>query len=260
MKSISYQMMPPRELIKTKRQIEKIKDSCKINIEILDFISEHVKAGISTGEIDRLIYQKTKQLGGIPAPLNYNGFPNSVCTSINEEVCHGIPSDQRVVKDGDIINVDVSTEYKSYFSDSSRMFCVGNVSSAKKKLVHTAKECMEQGILQVKPGGFLGDVGQAVSDHAKKNGYSVVREIGGHGIGLEFHEEPFVSYVTKAKTGIRLVPGLIFTVEPMINMGTSNVIVDPFNGWTVYTKDRKPSAQWEKMVMVTEHGCEVLSY
>lgn len=199
-------------------------------------------------------------MGGIPAPLNYEGFPKSVCTSINEQVCHGIPSKNVQLIDGDIINVDVSTILDGYFSDSSRMFCIGNVSPEKKKLVEVAHECVKLGLEQVKPWGFLGDIGQAVNDHAKANGYTVVREVGGHGIGLEFHEDPFVSYVTKKNTGMLLVPGMVFTIEPMINMGEADIYVDDQNGWTIYTDDEMPSAQWEIMVLVTNEGYEVLAY
>ena len=227
---------------------------------VLDYVAEHIREGMTTEEIDRLVHDKTAELGGIPAPLGYEGFPKSVCTSINEQVCHGIPSEDIVLKDGDIINVDVSTIYHGYFSDSSRMFCIGNVSDEKKKLVDVTKECVELGLAQVKPWGFMGDMGQAVHDHAVKNGYSVVREIGGHGVGLEFHEEPFVSYVTKKGTEMLLVPGMVFTIEPMVNMGTDEVYTDGGDNWSVYTADGRPSAQWEIQVLVTETGYEVLAY
>ncbi|MGN0536729.1 MAG: methionyl aminopeptidase [Acutalibacteraceae bacterium] len=252
--------VPSHELIKTPEQIEKIKESCKINIAVLDYIAENIKAGMTTEEIDKMVYEKTTELGGIPAPLNYNGFPKSVCTSINEVVCHGIPCKEDVLKDGDIINVDVSTIYNGYFSDSSRMFCIGEISEEKKKLVQVTKECVELGLEQVKPWGFLGDVGQAVHDHAKENGYTVVRQIGGHGVGLEFHEDPWVSFVSKKGEEMLLVPGMIFTIEPMVNMGTDKIFTDEKNGWTIYTADRKPSAQWEIMVLVTETGHEVLCW
>jgi methionyl aminopeptidase len=252
--------VPHRKLLKTKEQIEGIRESSKRNIALLDFIVDYVVDGITTEELDRLIFEKTKELGGVPAPLNYDGYPKSVCISINDVVCHGIPSESVFLRNGDIVNVDVSTFYNGFFSDSSRMFCVGAVSPEKQKLVDAAKECMEVGIEQVKPWGFLGDVGQAVHDHARKNGYSVVREIGGHGIGLEFHEDPWVGYVTKQGTGMLLVPGLVFTVEPMINMGKSKVVTDKYDNWTVRTADGKPSAQWEKTVLVTETGSEVLTY
>lgn len=253
-------IVPPRFILKNGEQIEGIRESGKINTAVLDYVAEHIREGMTTEEIDRLVHEKTEELGGIPAPLGYEGFPKSVCTSINEQVCHGIPSEDIVLKDGDIINVDVSTIYNGYFSDSSRMFCIGNVSDEKKKLVDVTKECVELGLAQVKPWGFMGDMGQAVHDHAVKNGYSVVWEIGGHGVGLEFHEEPFVSYVTKKGTEMLLVPGMVFTIEPMVNMGTDEVYTDGGDNWSVYTADGLPSAQWEIQVLVTETGYEVLAY
>ena len=253
-------IVPTRDLIKTPEQIEKIKESAKINIAVLDYIEEHIHEGMNTAEIDKIVYDMTTQMGGIPAPLNYEGFPYSVCTSVNDQVCHGFPSEDVILKSGDIINVDCSTILDGYFSDSSRMFCIGEVSEEKKKLVQVTKECVELGLQQVKPWGFLGDMGQAVHDHAFANGYTVVREIGGHGVGLEFHEEPWVSYNSKAGTEMLLVPGMIFTIEPMVNMGKVEIYTDEKNGWEVYTKDHKPSAQWEIMVLVTEDGYEVLSW
>ena len=252
--------VPHRQLLKTKRQIEGIRESSKLNIAILDFIEEYVSEGVTTEELDRLIYMKTKEFGGVPATLHYNGYSKSACISINDVVCHGVPSDYVALQSGDIVNVDISTVYNGYYSDSSRMFCIGNISCEKQKLVDIAKECMELGIAQVKPWGFLGDVGQAINDHAQENGYSVVREIGGHGIGLKFHEDPWVCYVSKRGTGMLLVPGLVFTVEPMINMGKAKVYTSEKDNWTVYTADGKPSAQWEKTVLVTETGCEILAY
>ena len=192
--------------------------------------------------------------------MNYEGFPKSVCTSLNDEVCHGIPSEDIILKDGDIVNVDVSTNLNGYYSDSSRMFCIGDVSDDKKRLVDVAKQALEVGLKEVKPWGFLGDMGQAINDFVKANGYSVVREVGGHGIGLEFHEEPWVSYVTEKGTEMLMVPGLCFTIEPMINMGKSDIFTDEENGWTIYTKDGLPSAQWEIQVLVTEDGYEIISY
>ncbi len=252
--------VPDHDIIKTPEQIEKIKESCKINIAVLDYVAENIKAGMTTQQIDDLVAEKTAEMGGIPAPLNYEGYPKSVCTSINEIVCHGIPSDDVILKDGDIVNVDVSTIYNGYFSDSSRMFCIGEVSEEKRRLVEVTKECVEKGLEMVKPWTFLGDMGQAVHEHALKNGYTVVREIGGHGVGLEFHEDPWVSYVSKAGEEMLLVPGMIFTIEPMVNMGTDKVYCDKEDGWTIYTADKKPSAQWEIMVLVTEDGHEVLAY
>ena len=252
--------VPDKSIIKTPQQIEAIKESCKINIAVLDYVAENIHAGMTTQEIDDLVASKTAELGGIPAPLNYEGYPKSVCTSINEVVCHGIPSDKVILKDGDVVNVDCSTIYNGYFSDSSRMFCIGDVSPEKKKLVDVVKECVEIGLEKVQPWTFLGDMGQAVHEHAVKNGYTVVREIGGHGVGLEFHEDPWVSYVSKAGEEMLLVPGMIFTIEPMVNMGGDKIVVDKEDGWTVTTADKQPSAQWEIMVLVTENGHEVLCY
>ena len=252
--------VPDHSMIKNAEQIQGIRESDKVNVAVLDYVAEHIEAGMTTEEIDRLVAEKTKELGGIAAPLNFEGFPKSVCTSVNDQVCHGIPSVKDVLKEGDIINVDVSTIYKGYYSDSSRMFCIGQVSEEKKKLVQVVKECVELGLEQVKPWGFMGDMGEAVHNHARENGYKVVREIGGHGVGLEFHEEPFVSYVSRKGTEMLLAPGMIFTIEPMVNMGTDEIFVDEENEWTVYTADGKPSAQWEIMVLVTEEGHEVLAW
>lgn len=252
--------VPDHSIIKTKEQIEKIKESAKINIAVLDYVAEHIREGVSTEEINTWVNNITYEMGGVPAPLNYESFPKSVCTSINNEVCHGIPSKDVILKDGDIINVDVSTNLNGYYSDSSRMFCIGNVSEENKALVKAAKDCVYEGLKQVKPWGFLGDMGQAVNDFIKSKGYSVVREVGGHGIGLEFHEEPWVSYVSTKGTEMLMVPGMIFTIEPMINMGKADIYVDDENGWTIYTKDEKPSAQWEIQVLVTYDGYEIISY
>lgn len=253
-------IVPTHDMLKTKEQIEGIRESSKINIAVLDEVAGMIGPGVSTEEIDKLVYDMTTQMGGIPAPLNYEGFPKSVCTSINEVVCHGIPSRDRILQEGDIVNVDVSTIYKGYFSDSSRMFCIGEVSEERKKLVQVTKECVELGLTQVKPWNFLGDMAQVINDHAKANGYSIVVDIGGHGVGLEFHEEPFVSYVTKAGTEMLMVPGMVFTIEPMVNAGTCEIYIDDKDGWTVYTEDGKDSAQWEVTVAVTEDGYEILTY
>ena len=253
-------IVPTHDLIKTPKDIEGIRESAKINVAVLDYVAEHIKAGMSTEEIDRMVYEKTTAMGGIPAPLNYQGFPKSVCTSINEEVCHGIPSEDIILKDGDIINVDVSTILDGYFSDSSRMFCIGQVSPEKEKLVRVTKECVELGLEQVKPWTPIGNMGSAVHKHAVENGYTVVREIGGHGVGLEFHEDPWVSYTSKEDSGVLMVPGMIFTIEPMVNMGTDEIYTDEIDDWTVRTEDGLPSAQWEIMVLVTETGHEVLCW
>lgn len=253
-------IVPSHEILKNAEQIEKIKESAKINIAVLDYVAEHIKAGISTAEIDKWVYDITTKMGGVPAPLNFEGFPKSVCTSINNEVCHGIPSEDVIIKDGDIINVDVSTNLNRYFSDSSRMFCIGNVSEENRKLVEETKNAVYEGLKQVKPWGFLGDMGQAVNDYVKSKGYSVVREVGGHGIGLEFHEDPWVSYISKKGTEMLMVPGMIFTIEPMVNAGKPDIFVDEDNGWTIYTEDNSMSAQWEIQVLVTEDGYEIIAY
>lgn len=253
-------IVPSHEILKNAEQIEKIKESAKINIAVLDYVAEHIKAGISTAEIDKWVYDITTKMGGVPAPLNFEGFPKSVCTSINNEVCHGIPSEDVIIKDGDIINVDVSTNLNGYFSDSSRMFCIGNVSEENRKLVEETKNAVYEGLRQVKPWGFLGDMGQAVNDYVKSKGYSVVREVGGHGIGLEFHEDPWVSYISKKGTEMLMVPGMIFTIEPMVNAGKPDIFVDEDNGWTIYTEDNSMSAQWEIQVLVTEDGYEIIAY
>ncbi len=253
-------IVPSHEILKNAEQIEKIKESAKINIAVLDYVAEHIKAGISTAEIDKWVYDITTKMGGVPAPLNFEGFPKSVCTSINNEVCHGIPSEDVIIKDGDIINVDVSTNLNGYFSDSSRMFCIGNVSEENRKLVEETKNAVYEGLKQVKPWGFLGDMGQAVNDYVKSKGYSVVHEVGGHGIGLEFHEDPWVSYISKKGTEMLMVPGMIFTIEPMVNAGKPDIFVDEDNGWTIYTEDNSMSAQWEIQVLVTEDGYEIIAY
>ena len=253
-------IVPSHEILKNAEQIEKIKESAKINIAVLDYVAEHIKAGISTAEIDKWVYDITTKMGGVPAPLNFEGFPKSVCTSINNEVCHGIPSEDVIIKDGDIINVDVSTNLNGYFSDSSRMFCIGNVSEENRRLVEKTKNAVYEGLKHVKPWGFLGDMGQAVNDYVKSKGYSVVREVGGHGIGLEFHEDPWVSYISKKGTEMLMVPGMIFTIEPMVNAGKPDIFVDEDNGWTIYTEDNSMSAQWEIQVLVTEDGYEIIAY
>lgn len=253
-------IVPSHEILKNAEQIEKIKESAKINIAVLDYVADHIKAGISTAEIDKWVYDITTKMGGVPAPLNFEGFPKSVCTSINNEVCHGIPSEDVIIKDGDIINVDVSTNLNGYFSDSSRMFCIGNVSEENRKLVEETKNAVYEGLKQVKSWGFLGDMGQAVNDYVKSKGYSVVREVGGHGIGLEFHEDPWVSYISKKGTEMLMVPGMIFTIEPMVNAGKPDIFVDEDNGWTIYTEDNSMSAQWEIQVLVTEDDYEIIAY
>lgn len=251
--------VPSRKMIKTAEQIEGIRRSAVINTAVLDLVAANIHEGMSTEEIDALVYNYTVEQGAIPAPLNFEGFPKSVCTSINDEVCHGIPDKNIILKDGDIINVDVSTIFNGYYSDASRMFMIGQVRPEMQKLVRVAKECLELGFQAARPWGFLGDIGAAVQEHAEKNGYSVVREFGGHGVGLKFHEDPFVSHTGRRGTGMLLVPGMVFTIEPMINMGSRKIFIDEDNDWTVLTDDGKPSAQWEYTVLITEAGAEVIT-
>lgn len=252
--------VPNRSMIKTPEQIEGIRKACKINTTVLDLVEKNIKAGMTTEEIDRLVYDYTISQGATPAPLGFCGFPKSVCTSINDQVCHGIPSEHDVLRSGDIVNVDVSTIYGGYYADASRMFMIGKVDKKAKDLVAITKECLNRGIEAAQAWGFLGDIGAAVSGFAKKHGYSVVMEFGGHGVGVEFHEEPFVCHVGKRKTGMLLVPGMIITIEPMINAGRRDVFVDAANDWTVYTQDGSLSAQWEHTIMITEKGPEIMTY
>ena len=252
-------IVPGRELLKTPAQIEAIKKSAELNTAVLDHVAKHIHAGMSTEDIDVLVHDFTVSHGGIPAPLGYEGFPKSVCTSLNNEICHGIPDKNIILQEGDIINVDVSTILDGYFSDASRMFNIGTVSERAERIVRVTEECVELGLKAAKPWGHLGDIADAIYTHAQKNGYSVVEDIGGHGIGLEFHEEPFVSYVTPKGSEMVLVPGMMFTIEPMLNEGSPDFFVDEDNDWTVYTIDDGLSAQIEYMVLVTETGIEVLT-
>lgn len=253
------EIVPDRKILKTPEQIEKIKKSAALNTAVLDHVAKHIHAGMSTEEIDKLVYDYTVSHGGIPAPLGYEGFPKSVCTSLNNEICHGIPDENIILEEGDIINVDVSTILDGYFSDASRMFTIGQISERAEKIVRVTEECVELGLAAAKPWAHLGDIAHAINSHAQANGYSVVEDIGGHGIGLEFHEDPFVSYVIPEGTGMVLVPGMMFTIEPMINEGSPDFFVDEDNDWTVYTEDDGLSAQIEYMVLITETGAEILT-
>lgn len=252
--------LPPRKVLRTPEQIEGIRESARINTALLDYVSDNIREGMSTEEINVLVYDFTTSHGAIPAPLNYEGFPKSVCTSINDVVCHGIPSKTEILKSGDIINVDVSTIYKGYFSDASRMFMIGEVRPELQELVKVTKECLELGIAAAQPWARLGDIGAAIQEHAENNGFSVVRDLCGHGVGIKFHEEPDVEHFGCRGTGMLIVPGMTFTIEPMINMGSFQVFVDEADEWTVCTDDGLPSAQWENMLLITETGNEILTY
>ena len=253
-------LVPTRKLIKTPEQIEGIRRSGVINTGVLDLVEENIHAGMSTAEIDKMVYDYTVSHGAIPAPLNYEGFPKSVCTSINEVVCHGIPSEDEILEEGDIINVEVSTIFDGYYSDASRMFIIGKTTPEKEKLVRVAKECLQVGMEAAKPYCFVGDIGNAIEKHARKNGFSIVRDLCGHGVGLEFHEEPDVEHFGKKGTGMLLVPGMVFTIEPMVNVGTWEVFIDEEDGWTVVTEDELPSAQWEHTFLMTDNGLEILTH
>lgn len=251
--------IPKRKMIKNEEQIEGIRESAKINDGLLDLVSKNIKEGMTTEQIDKLAYEYTTDNGGIPATLNYEGYPKSICTSINNVVCHGIPSKDVILKSGDIVNVDATTILNGYYSDASRMFMIGEVSEEAKKLVEVTRECLKIGVEAVKPWGFLGDIGAAVQQYAESQGFSVVREYGGHGVGIDIHEDPYVCHAGKRGTGMVLAPGMVFTIEPMINAGGREIIIDKNDGWTVLTKDGSLSAQWEHTVLVTEKGTEILS-
>ncbi len=251
--------IPGRNLLRTEEQIAGIRASAQINTALLDYLSENIREGMSTAEIDHMVYAFTTDHEAIPAPFLYEGYPKSVCVSINDVVCHGIPNTRTFLKSGDIVNVDVSTIYKGYFSDASRMYMIGEVSPEYRRLVEITKECRDIGVKMAQPWTRLGDVGAAIQEHAEKNGYSVVRDLCGHGCGVKFHEEPDVEHFGKRNTGMLIVPGMTFTIEPMINMGSYEVVFDEDDGWTVYTEDGQPSAQWESQILITEDGNEILT-
>ena len=248
---------------KSPEQIEKMRVAGRLAAEVLDYITPHVKPGISTGELDRLCHEYMMNVQQtIPAPLNYappghNPYPKSICTSVNHQVCHGVPGD-KVLKNGDIVNIDITVIKDKYHGDTSRMFAVGEASIAAKRLTAITYDCMWRGIKSVKPGACLGDIGHAIQSHAERNGYSVVREFCGHGIGDKFHEEPQILHYGKPGTGMKLMAGMTFTVEPMINAGRRE-IRQMADGWTIVTADHSLSAQWEHTVLVTETGFEVLT-
>lgn len=251
--------VPPHALIKTTEQLEGIRKAGILNTEILDMVATHIRIGMSTDEINTLVHDYTIAHGGIPAPLDYMGFPKSVCTSVNHVICHGIPSADEILKEGDIVNVDVTTILDGYYADASRMFCMGEVSPEAKKLVEVTKESVDLAIKELKPWSFLGDIGAIISEYIYAHGYTVLHDIGGHGVGNDFHEEPYVCHVGTRGTGMVLVPGMVFTVEPMVNMGKEDFFQDKKNGWTIYTKDGSLSAQWEYTIAITEEGVEILT-
>ncbi len=257
---LQQKIVPRHSLIKNEDDIKWIRKAAKINNEVLDLVGREIKAGMSTEDIDKLVYDYTVSHGAIPACLGYEGFPKSCCTSINDEVCHGIPDKTIILQEGDIINVDCTTIVHNHYADASRMFCIGEVSPEAKKLVDVTKECLEAGIKAVRPWGYVGDIGAAIQEIAHKNGYSVVTDFCGHGVGNDFHEDPYIHHVGIRNTGMVLAPGMVFTIEPMINEGKRELFIDADNGWTAYTEDGSLSAQWENTILVTEKGIEILAW
>lgn len=244
--------------IKSAREIELMRATCKLAAETLEYIAPFVVPGATTEDINKLCHEYILKHGAYPSPLNYHGFPKSVCTSLNEVICHGIPSTHDILKDGDILNIDVTTYLNKFHGDTNKTFLVGNVSPEVRKLVEVTYQCMRAGIDQVKPGGHIGDIGAAIQEIAHANGYSVVEDYCGHGIGREFHEAPQVVHVGKRGTGPEMKPGMTFTIEPMINLGVKDgkLLKD---GWTVVTRDKKWSAQFEHTILVTPNGHEILT-
>ncbi|MCD8159235.1 MAG: methionyl aminopeptidase [Clostridiales bacterium] len=250
-------LIPPRRLILNGEQIQGIRESAKITVGILDRLEDMVEEGITTNEINEFVHKYTIDHGGIPAPLNYQGFPKSCCTSINNVIAHGIP-DKTVLKSGDIVNIDITTILNGYYSDASRMYMVGEVAPNAKKLVEVTKECMYAGIKAVKPYRPVSDIGNVINEITDKHGYGVVRDLCGHGVGVKFHDDPLVEHYRQKRPTMIMVPGMVFTIEPMINEGTwrGRTLAD---NWTFITQDNKLSAQWEHTIVVTEDGCEILT-
>ncbi|MBL7972697.1 MAG: type I methionyl aminopeptidase [Prolixibacteraceae bacterium] len=246
-------------IIKTPEQIDGIRKSCKLAGQTLEYIAPFIQAGVSTEFLDQKIEAFMRENGAIPATLGYGGYPKSSCISLNEVVCHGIPSKDTILKDGDILNVDVTTILNGYYGDTSRMFTIGEVSPVALDLIEVTKHCLNLGIQQVRPGNQFGNIGFAISKYAKARGYSVVYEFCGHGVGVNFHEEPQIDHTSRRNTGPIMKPGMTFTIEPMINEGRPGTVVDKNDNWTARTVDKKLSAQFEHTILITETGCEVLT-
>ncbi|TCL73240.1 methionine aminopeptidase type I [Hydrogenispora ethanolica] len=251
-------LIPGRGMIKTPAQLAGIRESGRLTRRILDLVGAEIRPGVTTAALDRWVHRYTLEQGAYPAPLGYRGFPKSVCISVNEVICHGIPDERQVLREGDIVNIDVTTILNGFYADASRMYSVGAVSPAAARLVRVAKEAMERGIAQVKPFQPLDGIGNAIEPFVRSHGYSVVRDLGGHGVGLAFHEALHVDHFAKRSSGYLLLPGMVFTVEPMINAGGPDCrYLD--DGWTVLTRDGALSAQWEHTVAVTRDGVEILT-
>ncbi len=246
--------------IKTAPELERMRVAGRLAAEVLEMIEPQVQAGITTGELDSICHDYiTRVQDAIPAPLNYRGFPRSICTSVNDVVCHGIPSDSKKLKNGDIVNIDVTVIKDGFHGDTSIMVGVGEVAPHAERLVRVTQECLYLALQEVRPGSTLGDIGHVIQQHAEQNYYSVVREYCGHGIGRTFHEDPQVLHYGRRGAGLVLEPGMTFTIEPMINAGRRHTRLNQKDGWTVTTRDGRLSAQWEHTVAVTETGCEVLT-
>ncbi len=246
-------------LLKTPEQIEKIRRACQVTAQVLEALCKKAQAGVTTQELDEYSRQLHREKNAIPAPLNYGDppFPKTICTSLNEVICHGIP-DKRPLIEGDILNIDVSCIVDGYFGDCSRMVAIGRISEEKQRVIDVSHECLARSIAVCRPGAFIWQIGQAIEDYATSKGCSVVNQFVGHGVGLAFHEPPEIPHHYN-KIGIEMVPGMIFTIEPMINAGVREGFIDPIDRWTVRTKDGKPSAQWEHTLLITESGHEVLT-
>ncbi len=246
--------------IKNPEDLSKMRIAGQLAAEVLEMIGPHVQPGVSTGKLDQICHNYiVEEQKAVPAPLNYNGFPKSICTSVNHVICHGIPSDDKILKSGDILNIDITVIKDGFHGDTSKMFCVGEVPDHARRLIRVTQECLYKAIEIVRPGATLGDIGNIIQGHGEAHNYSIVREYCGHGIGRIFHEEPQVLHYGKPNTGTKIIEGMTFTIEPMLNAGTRYTKLSRKDGWTVTTKDRRLSAQWEHTLAITSDGCEVLT-
>ncbi|MBU4487312.1 MAG: type I methionyl aminopeptidase [Candidatus Delongbacteria bacterium] len=245
--------------IKTRDEIIKMRKAGKLAAQVLEYIEPFIKEKVTTGRLDALCHEFIVKNGAVPAPLNYHGYPRSICASVNNVVCHGIPSQSKELKNGDIVNIDITAILNGYFGDTSKTYTIGEVPEPTRLLVERTEKAMYRGIDAIKPNSYLYEVGRAIEKYVSKFGYSIVREYGGHGIGNEFHEDPHIYHFFTTLNKIRLKPGMCFTVEPMINEGGYQVITSKADGWTVTTKDNSLSAQFEHTVLVTDQGYEILT-
>lgn len=254
-------LIPPHKFIKNNKQLDGIREAAKINNGMLDYIGSNIKAGITTDDIDKMCQEYLKEHNAHSADLGYMGYPKSICTAVNDVICHGIPSKNVVLKDGDIINVDATTEYKGFYADASRMYMIGNVKENARKLVEVTKECLEAAVSSIIPWETTtGEIGVIIEGIAHANGYSVVEDYCGHGVGLKMHEDPYILHYDNHEDGYLIVPGMVFTIEPMINEGKKGIRFKPGDTWSSYTVDGKLSAQWEHTLIVTEDGVEIVSF